>query len=128
MKKTLTIIAMAVCLCGTAWATTIVQTQNFSGIPNMLGSSTFNQFDNSGGYILNSVQVKLYLQTSGGQLILDNDSNLPASGNFQFGAKGTISSTDVALLNSLAQPIPGEVEALNSQVFNLAGNVKIPLD
>jgi hypothetical protein len=123
MKKTLIILVMAFCLCGTAWATIITQTKNFSGTPNMLGSSTFNQFDNTGGFILNSVHVKLYLQATGGQLILDNDSNLPASGTFEFGAKGTISSTDVTLLNSSAQPIPGEVAALNSQGFNLEGNV-----
>jgi len=124
MKKTPAILAMAVCLCGTAWATTIVQTKNFSGIPDMVGSSTFDQFDDNGGmYILNFIKVSLYLQTTGGQLILDNDSDLPAAGTFEFGANGTISSTDVALLDSSVQPIPGQVEAYNSQAFSLDPNI-----
>lgn len=102
---------------------TISQTQLFNGIPNFSGSLTFNQFDNHGGiWTLQSIQVSLTLQASGGQLILDNESSLPASGTFQFGAKGNITSTDVALLNSTFQPVPGEVSAIYSQAFSLAAN------
>jgi hypothetical protein len=106
-----------------AFALTIPQTKDFNGIPNMSGSLNFNQFNNSGGLTLTSIQVSLYLQATGGELRLDNDSDSPASGTFQFGAKGNISSTDVALLNTLLQPIPGEVNATHSQAFSLAGNV-----
>src|SRR4030042_1201486 len=123
MKKALIILTMAVCLCGTAWATTIVQTKNFNGIPAMAGSSTFDQFDDNGGmYTLNSIQVSLYLQIVGGELILDNDGELAASGTLQFGAKGTLISTDVSLLDSTPTPIPGEATAFNSQAFNLDPN------
>jgi hypothetical protein len=105
-----------------AFALTITQTKNFSGIPNMNGSLNFNQFNNSGGLTLTSIQVSLALQTNGGQLTLDNDSNSPASGTFQFGAKGNISSTDVTLLNTIFQPVPGEVNAIYSSAFSLAAN------
>jgi hypothetical protein len=120
--KALTILAMVVCLCGTAWANLIVQTQPFGGIPELAGSLTFNQFDDS-LYTLNSIKVLFYLQASGGELILDNDSHLPASGNFEFGAKGNISSTDVSLLDSSLLPIPGQVTAYNIQAFALDPNI-----
>ena len=54
--------------------------------------------------------------------MLDNDSSSPASGTFEFGAKGDISSTDVPLLNSSSQPVTATAEALHSGSFNLAGN------
>ena len=106
------------------FALTITQTKLFGpNTPNMNGSLNFNQFNSSGGLTLQSIQVSLTLQTSGGQLRLDNDSESPASGIFHFGAKGTISSTDVTLLNTSFQPVPGEVNAIYSQAFNLAANV-----
>jgi hypothetical protein len=127
MKKMLTISVIAVCFCGTAWATpspAIVQMKFFGNTPDMGGAATFNQFnDNGGTYILDSVQVLFHLQTSGGQLILDNDSPEAAAGTFQFGANGAISSTDVILLNSSYMPIPGEVTVFNSEGFSLAANV-----
>ncbi len=105
-----------------AFAAVITQIKTFSGLPNFNGSKTFNQF-NPGLGTLNSIQVTLALQTSGGQLVLDNDSTSPASGTFQFGAKETISSTDVTLLNTSFQAVPGEVNAIYSQAFSLAANV-----
>ena len=106
---------------GTANAAISTQTQSFSGIPNLSGSSTFNQFNTALG-TLTSIQVLLYLETYGGQLILDNDSTSPASGTFQFGSVGKLNATDVALFDSSFQPIPGQVNAYHSQAFSLAAD------
>jgi hypothetical protein len=59
----------------------------------MNGSLAFNKFNLALG-TLESIQVSFTLQTSGGQLILDNDSPSAASGTFEFGAVGSITSTD----------------------------------
>jgi hypothetical protein len=124
MKKFLIVCIVGMFLTALpAFATTITQTQNFSGIPNISGSLTFNQFnDNAGTLTLQSIEVQFYLETDGGHLIIDNDGVLPASGTFQFGAVGIMSSTDVILLNSLFLPIPGQVGAYHSQVFNLSAD------
>jgi hypothetical protein len=98
------------------------QIEYFSGTPSMSGSLTFDQFDESVG-TLTSIQVILYLQTSGGRLTLDNDSEESASGTFEFGASGSITSEDVGLTNSSLIAIPGTVSAYHSQAFSLSGNV-----
>jgi hypothetical protein len=104
-----------------AFASTATQTKFFSGIPNMTGSLTFNQ---SGCYnetlALQSIMVSMTLQTASARLLLDNDSSQSASGTFEFGATGSISSDDVALLDSSFQPIPEQVNAYHGQGFNLA--------
>ncbi|MDD5134635.1 MAG: PEP-CTERM sorting domain-containing protein [Phycisphaerae bacterium] len=125
MKKFLIFLAVLLFVAaGPAFALTTPQTKYFSGIPSMSGSLAFDQFDTHGGiWVLDSVKVTLNLQTSGGELRLDNDSDNPASGNFEFGAKGSISSSDVPLLNSSYIAIPGTVNAYHSGSFNLAANV-----
>lgn len=124
MKKFLTICVVGMFLTALpAFATTVTQTQNFSGVPNVNGSLTFNQFNDGGGTLtLQSIEVQFYLETNSGHLIIDNDGVLPASGTFQFGAVGIMSSTDVILLNYFFLPIPGQVGAYNSQVFNLGAD------
>ena len=103
---------------------TITQTQPFSGTPNYESDLTFDQFDDQGGTLpLLSVEIIVTLNVNGGQLILDNDGVDPAAGTFEFGAKGNISSVDVALLNALSQPVTNEVSAVHTAGFNLAGNV-----
>lgn len=105
-------------------AFTIPQTKYFSGTPSMSGSLTFNQFDNYGGtLVLQSIDISLTLQASGGYFKIDNDNTSPVSGTFEFGAKGNISSTDVHLLNASSDNIPGEVGAYHSEAFSLSGNV-----
>jgi hypothetical protein len=107
-----------------AFADTLSQTRFFTGIPSMNGSLTFNQFyDNGGAWTLQSIEVSLTLQASGGYIRIDNDSSVPASFSFTFGAGGVLSSTDVNLSDSLNQPVPGQVAVYRSQSFNLAGNV-----
>jgi len=109
---------------------TLPQTQSFSGRPNPSGSLTFSQFhDDSGAWILQSIQVSFTLQSSGGHLTLDNNNNLQqASGYFEFGVGGVLSSTDVNLSNSLNQPIPGQVTACSSQTFNLGPGETLSYD
>lgn len=132
MRKTvlLAIPVVLATLAGVASSATIVQTQAFSGIPDLTRTLAFNQFDNQGGTrTLLSIRVVLSLTVSGGQLILDNDGEGPASGAFEFGGKAKLSSTDVALLDNSFQPVPGEVKAVHSGLFSLAGNVgDVPFD
>jgi hypothetical protein len=123
-KSFLLIFAVALFItAGLASAASITQTKPYGpDTPNMSGSLTFNKFDSSLG-TLTSIQVLFALQTTGGQLVLDNDSPSLASGNFQFGAKGTISSSNVSLLNTSFQPIPGQANAYHSGTFSLQPNV-----
>ena len=102
----------------------ITQTETFSGTPNLARTFTFDQFDDQGGtLVLQSIQVLVELDANGGTLILDNDGEEPAAGNYEFGAKSNISSTDVALLTATAQPVTAELSALTSGPFSLAGNL-----
>jgi hypothetical protein len=121
--KTICLAVLAILVAvGSASATTITQTQTFSGIPNYTAPLTFNKFNPSLGTLL-SVQVLVGLTVDGGTLILDNDATSSASGTFQFGAKGDIASVDVPLLNSSNQPVTAEIQAFYSNTFNLNGNV-----
>lgn len=121
MTKKFSLFVVAIfAAAGLVSAATITQTHPFSGIPNMSGFLTFNQFDSNGGaWILQSIQVSLFLQANGAQIALDNDSSLPASGSFGFGVNGSLSSTDVTLLDSSPQAIPQQVIVDYNQVFGL---------
>ena len=105
-----------------AFAYTVSQTKYIpSGIPDMNGLLTFNQFNNhSGIWDLNSIQISFTLQSSGGCLTVDNDSASPASGSFEFGIFGGILSTNVNLpaINPPAQ-FSCQVEVYDSQTFSL---------
>ncbi len=106
-----------------AFAATTTRTKDFNGMPGYY-NLTFNKFDDHNGlYTLNFIKVTLALNVNGGQIILDNDGEEPASGTFEFGANARISSSDVVLLNSSSQEIPGDVQAVHIDTFNLAGNV-----
>jgi hypothetical protein len=97
------------------------QMQSFAGVPNINNTFTFNQFDTSLG-TLTAIEITLTINSDGGIYILDNDSASNASGTFEFGAMGSISSTDVVLLNSMFAAVPGNVGAYHSQAFSLAAN------
>ncbi|MHC4984882.1 MAG: choice-of-anchor E domain-containing protein [Planctomycetota bacterium] len=119
-------IATVLCLLivGSASAGTITQTHSFSGTPNYTETFTFDEFDDQGGALtLLSIKVIFDLDVDGGIFILDNDGVLPAAGNYEFGAKGDISSTDVSLLDVALQPVTAELSALTVGAFALAGNV-----
>ncbi len=112
---------MVVLSSASAFAAIYSQVQNFSGIPNINNTFTFNQFDTSLG-TLTGIQITLTVNSQGGIYVLDNDSASAASGIFEFGAMGSISSTDVILLNSLFASIPGSVGAYQTQTFSLAAD------
>ena len=104
-----------------ASAATITQTETYSGTPNLSRTFTFDEFDDLGGTLtLLSIQVLVELNIDGGQLVLDNDGDDPASGTYEFGAKSDISSTDVSLLDGALQPVTAELSALTSGGFSLA--------
>ena len=123
-RMALVSIGVALMLCSAATADQIVQTETFGGTPNFTQPLTFDEFDDQGGtLILQSIQVSVLLNVDGGELILDNDGEDPASGTFEFGATGDISSTDVSLLNAAFQPVTATLESLHDQAFSLDGNV-----
>lgn len=123
-KSLISLAAALLTIAVPAFAGTFPQTQHFSGIPNTSGTLTFNQFDNnSGTWVLQSIQLSFTLESSGGRFILDNDNDFAVSGTFEFGSKGTISSTNVVLKDSSSQPIPGQADAYHSEAFSLASNV-----
>jgi len=118
------VVAILLAAFGQAGAAPIVQTKPFSGTPDFTEDLTFDKFDDQGGTLtLLSIEVIHTLNVNGGQLILDNDGVDPAVGTFIFGAAGAISSLDVSLLDSLLQPVTGQLSATHSGPFNLAGNV-----
>ncbi|MEN6372025.1 MAG: choice-of-anchor E domain-containing protein [Armatimonadota bacterium] len=125
-KKFIPVVAaiIAVLVLSTvSMAGTIVQTQAFSGTPNFAKELSFNQFnDPSGSLTLTSIQVILTLDIDGGQIVLDNDSEVPATGTFEFGSSCGITSGDVSLLTSTSQPIFGQASAANSANISLAAN------
>jgi len=104
-------------------AAIISQTQNFSGIISVNSASlNFNQFNLTLG-TLQSIDILFYLQANGGAMILDNDSNLPASGVFQFGVTGSLfPTTDVELFNSSYQSVIGWIGSYHSQAFTLGAD------
>jgi hypothetical protein len=99
-------------------AAMLTQTQYFDIESNLNGTFTFNQFNSHGQ--LRSIAILFCLQTTDGRLILDNDGAHSASGLLQFGAKGSINSTDVVLLNSSYMPVLKDVLAVNEQAFSLS--------
>lgn len=122
-KKVLTFFTLLIATAGLVSAATITQTQNFSKIPNFNQVFTFNKFDTSLG-TLTAIQISLSAQASGGHVVIDNDSEDPAVGTFEFGAALTLTSAQVALLDGSMVPnaIPGTVQAYNYQSISLAAN------
>ena len=124
MKKYIAALVVSLALCGLATAAQTIQTETFSGTPNLTRTFTFDQFDDMGGSLtLLSIQVLVDLDVSGGSLTLDNDGEGAASGAFEFGAKGDISSSDVPLLDGSFQPVTAEVQALTTGAFALDPNI-----
>ncbi len=102
---------------------TITQTIPFGPqIPDYNATLTFDQFHGLIGDLL-SIEVSLDMETSGGVLIMDNDSPNPAHVNAHIGAHGDISSVDVALLKCPFIPVVGTVTAETIQAYDLAPNV-----
>jgi hypothetical protein len=121
-RSFLTVCALVVVFSSvSAFAAVYSQVQTFAGIPNINNTFTFNQFDSSLG-TLTGIEITLTVNSNGGQIVIDNDSASAASGTFEFGAMGSISSSDVVLLNSMFAAIPGNTGAYHSQAFALAAD------
>lgn len=117
------IVALIVISAGTtALADSIVQTKTFTGVPNYSQLLQFDQFNAAPGATLTSIEVICSLTVSGGRLVLDNDGAQAASGHYEFGANGLISSTDVTLLDYTMQPVVTQVRSINAGTFSLDGN------
>lgn len=104
----------------TTFAAYITQTQTFSGTPNYSQTLTFNKYNETAS--LESVQVIFTLNISGGWLGVDNDGADPAVVTVELGASGSISSTDVILLNSAFQPVVTPLRVSTGSTFNLGGD------
>ena len=123
MKRAVVIISVLLFV-SPVYADTIVQTVPFSGSPNFSQAATFNQFDDLGGTLtLQSIEVFFELSIEDGILVLDNDGELGASGPYEFGGTGSISSTDVPLIDAGFNPVVTDLGAYHTGTFNLDGNV-----
>ncbi len=126
-KKTVIFAVVAGVMLGSAVvgnAVPISQTKAFSGQPNISPTLTFDQFDDSApGVDLTSVEIIFNLDISGGQLVLDNDASQAASGTFVFGSQGSLSSTDVILLDVTVVHIPADLTITTGDAFNLDPNI-----
>ncbi len=103
------------------FASTITQTYNFSGVPNYSNTYTFSQFNPATG-ILNSIEISLNLSITGGCLKVDNDGISALNGTANFGAKGSLSSSDVALINDSSLSPWQNLNSYSTTMFNLASD------
>ena len=96
---------------------TISQTESFSGVPTLNDSLVFDKFDPTLG-TLDSVEIIISLVSEGGFLIMDNDSQDPASGTFDFGANALFTST-APFVNDVFGSVVSTLSAAHSGVVNL---------
>jgi hypothetical protein len=100
MKPFVTLAIFAT-LAGIGSAATIVQTKNFSFVPNGNQAMTFDKFDTSLG-TLESVTVTVNLNKTGGRFEIDNDSGSAGTLNLTHEVQGSLSTSlgATALLNT----------------------------
>ncbi len=116
----LVVLALTITMAGAVQQT---QIKYFSGIPDFGKSLTFAKMNfTCPDCVMNWVKIDLILNVTGGQYVIDNDADSPASGNFSFGGKATISSTDVTLLDVVFNPVVGTAAAGHTDTFNLDAN------
>lgn len=130
MKMTNTLKAFGIVTAGlvgtlfggtSAQAATIVQTETFGvDIPNYTETLTFDKYVAPVGHEIKSIQVKMMLDIDGGVLIVDNDGVDEAAVTVKLGAAGSISSTDVSLLDTASNPLTADVSAENVENYLLS--------
>lgn len=76
----------------TASAITISQTKNYAGVPNYGSVLTFDKWWNPGA-TLQSVEITMLLNISGGSVSADNDSPTAGTGTFTVGAEGALTGS-----------------------------------
>ena len=123
LSRALVALALVALIAAAASGAQISQVQNFSGTPDYSRTLTFNQIDLGPDCTLNWIKVILTGNCNGGQLILDNDSEDVATGNFVFGSSSSIGSSSVPMLDASFNPVVGQVVAAHSGTFNLSPNV-----
>ncbi|MCA9255198.1 MAG: PEP-CTERM sorting domain-containing protein [Phycisphaerales bacterium] len=106
-------------------AAILSQTQNFGpNTPDYTETLTFDQFDTMGGlHVLKGITITMDLTSSNGVAGADNDSPSAQSVDIEFGVSGSLSSTDVSLINDLLQPM-----ALDTNVIAMASPLLDPND
>ncbi len=102
--------------------TTIVQTMNFGGVPDFSVPLLFNKYNGPASNLL-GVNVSYSLKIEGGQFVIDNDANSPATVTANFGATLDATSGDVQLRDNSFNLIVDDVSALNTGTYNLAANI-----
>jgi hypothetical protein len=112
------ILGIVVMIAPAAMADIITQTKNFSGTPNYDAALEYDKFDTSLG-TLTAIEIVLNLVITGGSLSADNDGAQEAVITVVLGATAGISSTDVALINNLFQPVINDASCSQSDTFYL---------
>lgn len=138
MKSFLT-LTLSTALAGLSSAATIVQTENFSFVPNGNRTLNFDKFDTTFG-TLTSVTVSVDMTKSGGRFEIDNDSDTAGTIDLTHSVIGLLSSTDVSLrkagggivfvgqsgsitaVNSLTGQAVGASSGDSTTSFNATGN------
>lgn len=108
----------------TSEAAIITQSQGFGGQPSLVKTVEFDRFDPSRG-TLTSVEWRIILDIEGGSLTVDNDGVDPTTVDVKLGAKASLSSTDISLVDDSFQPILSGLSAVSAStgsVFNLAAD------
>jgi hypothetical protein len=97
----------------TGSATTITQAQGFAALPGVRQDIAFDRFDPSRGRLL-SVEWRLLLDIDGGAQTVDNDDLAPKTVTVNLGARGSLFSEDVTLLDASMHPILREEAAVTA--------------
>ena len=120
MKTTTAILSLIAA--GMSQGATLVQTQNYSFVPNGSQNLTFNKFNPAWG-TLTSITVATSLTKNGGSIAGDNDSATTATVDFTSEVWGNISSTAVQLKDSGGAKIVGatigDLDALDTTTITL---------
>lgn len=119
--KSLHILTLAASLAGICSGATIVQSQNFSFVPDGTSPLTFNQFDTSLG-TLTSITITTNVTKTGGSLFVDNESATPASGNISQSVTINLTSSTVGLVDAGFSPIGTGVAATSTYAANVGAD------
>lgn len=101
---------------GTASANQLfsTETENFVGTGGLATPLTFDQYN--GSLTLTGVKITLTLNVDGGTITLDNDGPGSANAAAEFGASGSISSSDVNLNDTNFNPIGAGLNVVSIDV------------
>ncbi|PIE58075.1 MAG: hypothetical protein CSA33_05325 [Desulfobulbus propionicus] len=128
MRKVTCFVVISILLCSTAVlhaqaaSVFLTQEQTFGdSIPTFEETLTFDKFDASLGTLL-SIEVGMYLESTGGSLTVDNDGAQPATVTAKLGVQGAMSSTDVSFMDTSFQFIANDIHAYETATYALAAD------